>query len=171
MLDEHLKELADQMLNGKSENLIQYLEYVAKFHNYSFGNIMLALSQKNNITRLAGFKQWKKLGRNVKKGEHGALLSLEGSLFSVPCVPLKEVRDPTGAGDSFAGGMMGYLMSKTALTAQTYREALVYGTVMASFAVEDFSVGRLKTLNMDDIEERAELLKDMIRLIPRNINS
>lgn len=101
----------------------------------------------------------------VKKGEHGALLSLEGSVFSVPSIPLKEVRDPTGAGDSFAGGMMGYLMSQSALTARTYREALIYGTVMASFAVEDFSVGRLKALEMDEIEERANLLKDMISLL------
>jgi sugar/nucleoside kinase (ribokinase family) len=104
----------------------------------------------------------------VKKGEHGALMSYEGSLFAVPAFPLKRVVDSTGAGDAFAGGMMGYLASRGDLTGRTFREALIYGTVMASFAVEDFGVGRLRALREEDIQLRAAALVSMISLPLRN---
>ncbi|MCK4547616.1 MAG: sugar kinase [Candidatus Eisenbacteria sp.] len=104
----------------------------------------------------------------VKKGENGALMSYKGSMFAVPAFPLKDVQDPTGAGDSFAGGMMGYLLSKGSLERRTFREAVIYGTVMASFAVEGFGVERLKVLREEDIEQRAAKLVGMISLSPRN---
>lgn len=102
----------------------------------------------------------------VKKGEHGALMSVEGSVFAVPAYPLKQVKDPTGAGDSFAGGMMGYLASCPDLTPQAYRQALIYGTVTASFAVEDFGVARLRDLEQMEIRKRADALVHMIQLVP-----
>jgi sugar/nucleoside kinase (ribokinase family) len=72
----------------------------------------------------------------------------------VPAYPLEEVFDPTGAGDSFAGGMMGYLASSGDLSEANVRKGIVYGSVVASFVVEDFSLNRLRTLTRDDIERR-----------------
>src|SRR3989441_6168751 len=79
----------------------------------------------------------------VKRGEYGALLMTEGTLFFVPAFPLDSVYDPTGAGDTFAGGFMGYLAAQDRIDAVAMRRAIVYGSVMASFTVEDFSPQRL----------------------------
>ena len=73
-IDGHLAELADQMRQGKSDALICYLEFTAQFHQYSFRNIMLAFSQRSNLTRLAGLRQWNKLGRRVRAGEKGIMI-------------------------------------------------------------------------------------------------
>jgi len=102
----------------------------------------------------------------VKKGEHGALMSDRNALFALPAFPLKTVIDCTGAGDSFAGGMMGYLSSRGEWTPGTFKEALIYGTVMASFAVEDFGVERLKALTSEEIQLRAADLVGMMTLPP-----
>ena len=91
----------------------------------------------------------------IKRGEHGALLYNEGRIFVLSAFPLETVQDPTGAGDTFAGGFMGYLAkSQNELDDTTLRKAIVYGTVMASFNVEDFSFNRLKTLDWGLIEQR-----------------
>jgi sugar/nucleoside kinase (ribokinase family) len=97
----------------------------------------------------------------VKKGEHGAILFAKGWLFFVPGFPLEEVFDPTGAGDSFAGGFVGYLASRGSLEPQDLRRAMVYGSVMGSFAVERFSVGRLVDLPVADIEARLVKFRDI----------
>jgi sugar/nucleoside kinase (ribokinase family) len=76
------------------------------------------------------------------------------SVFSAPAYPLEEVFDPTGAGDTFAGGFMGYLAATNNLTDETIRKATVFGSVMASFTVEDFSLNRLRQLEWVEIEER-----------------
>lgn len=90
----------------------------------------------------------------VKKGEHGALLYHDNSLFWAPAYPLESIFDPTGAGDTFAGGFMGYLASVGKLNKDTFRKAVIYGSVMASFCVEDFSVNRIKRLTKPQIEKR-----------------
>ena len=90
----------------------------------------------------------------VKRGEYGVLVFTEHSIFSAPAYPLEEVFDPTGAGDTFAGGFMGYLAATNNLTDETIRKATVFGSVMASFTVEDFSLDRLRTLSWEDIEDR-----------------
>ncbi len=90
----------------------------------------------------------------IKKGEHGAITMTKNSYFSIPAYPLKSVVDPTGAGDSFAGGFMGYLASVHEISEQNIRKAMVYGTVMASFSVEDFSINRQQTLTKEEIESR-----------------
>lgn len=96
-----------------------------------------------------------KLGVILKKGEHGALMFTKaGSQFSAPSYPLEEIMDPTGAGDSFAGGFIGFVASKDDLSPTVLRRAVVYGSVMASFNVEDFSLNRMRTLTMDEILER-----------------
>ena len=90
----------------------------------------------------------------VKRGEYGVLLFSPQSVFAVPAYPLEDVRDPTGAGDSFAGGVLGYLAESNDTSEAGLRKAIVYGSVVASFTVEDFSLRRLHALSRDDIEQR-----------------
>lgn len=90
----------------------------------------------------------------VKRGEYGALMFNGASVFSAPAYPLEDIFDPTGAGDSFAGGLMGYLANTGTLTEENFRKAIVFGSVMASFNVEAFSLGRLSTLTHEDIRAR-----------------
>lgn len=99
----------------------------------------------------------------IKKGEHGAISLTKDEYFSAPIYPLEAVIDPTGAGDSFAGGFMGYLASKDDLSENTIRKAIIYGTVMASFNVEDFSLNRLRTITKSEIEERFEQLRRSVK--------
>ncbi|MFL6568291.1 MAG: PfkB family carbohydrate kinase, partial [Chthoniobacterales bacterium] len=90
----------------------------------------------------------------VKKGEHGALLFGENDFFSCGAYPLEDIHDPTGAGDTFAGGVAGYLAASGDLSFASFRRALIYGSVVASFNVEAFSMDRLRTLKQQEIEER-----------------
>jgi sugar/nucleoside kinase (ribokinase family) len=97
----------------------------------------------------------------IKRGEHGALLVHNKFMFSIPAFPLEEVRDPTGAGDSFAGGFMGYLASTGRVSEETLRRAMVYGSVLGSFAVERFGVERLRQLKRSEITRRAQLFSKL----------
>lgn len=90
----------------------------------------------------------------IKRGEYGALLFHEDDIFSAPALPLEEVIDPTGAGDCFAGGFMGYLARVGETTGESLRSAMIYGSVMASYCVEGFSYDRLRGLGHRDIDER-----------------
>lgn len=96
----------------------------------------------------------------IKKGEHGLIYISASSFFAIPAYPLESVYDPTGAGDSFAGGFLGYL-AKEAGDERKIKLALVYGTIMASFAVEDFSLERLKRVTPDEIKKRVMEFKEM----------
>jgi len=93
----------------------------------------------------------------IKRGEHGALMVHKNFMFSVPAYPLEEVHDPTGAGDSFAGGFMGYLAGAGRVNERTLRNAMVYGSVLGSFTVERFGVERLTKLKRREITARARL--------------
>lgn len=90
----------------------------------------------------------------IKKGEHGAFMFTESTIFFAPAYPLESVFDPTGAGDSFAGGFMGYLAKTGDVSDQNLRRAVVYGSAMGSFAVEKFSVERLLEITKTDIQSR-----------------
>lgn len=90
----------------------------------------------------------------VKRGEYGVLMFTAETVFAAPAYPLEEVFDPTGAGDTFAGGFIGYLANTGDLSEEGIRQALVFGSVMASFNVEDFSLDRLKRLKFQEIEAR-----------------
>lgn len=90
----------------------------------------------------------------VKRGEYGVLMFGEHSIFSAPAYPLEAVFDPTGAGDTFAGGLIGYLAATRNLDEANLRKAIVFGTVMASFTVEQFSLDRLRELDYREIEDR-----------------
>jgi len=115
---------------------------------------------------VAAGKQIARLGPSivvVKKGSHGALLFADGTCCPLPAFPTDEVTDPTGAGDSFAGGMMGYLAEVDDVSLASIKRALVYGTVMASFNIEDFSLRRFERLERADIDHRAQQLLELTR--------
>jgi sugar/nucleoside kinase (ribokinase family) len=97
----------------------------------------------------------------VKRGESGALLFHEHGVFAAPAYPLEKVVDPTGAGDTFAGGFMGYLARVRDLGPQAVRRAMFYGSVMASFCVEDYSLDRLRSLTEGEIEGRYRAFRDL----------
>ncbi len=90
----------------------------------------------------------------IKRGEYGAMMFNEGEVFHAPAYPLEEIFDPTGAGDTFAGGLMGHLAATKDLTEHNLRRAIVFGSVMASFNVEAFSLERLNTLTKKEIRSR-----------------
>jgi len=120
------------------------------------------LTGEHNLLRAA--KHVFKMGPRtlvIKRGEHGALMVHDKFIFSVPGFPLEEVHDPTGAGDSFAGGFMGYLAKAGRVNEQTLRSAMVYGSVLGSFAVERFGVERLTTLKLAEITRRARLFSKL----------
>lgn len=92
----------------------------------------------------------------VKKGEHGSLFFSQYEVYAIPAFPTEDVIDPTGAGDSFAGGMMGYIASQGKLDPDTIKKALVYGTLVASFCVEGFSLDRFQEIDRAAIDKRVE---------------
>lgn len=100
----------------------------------------------------------------IKKGEHGALLFGDGSTFFAPAYPLEEVRDPTGAGDTFAGGFFGYVAKAGNTEKATLRRAVLYGSALASFCVERFGPERLRDLTMREIDERVRLFGELTRV-------
>ena len=95
----------------------------------------------------------------IKRGEYGALMINNGDWFAAPALPLEAVRDPTGAGDCFAGGFVGYLANTMNFEDASVRKAMIMGSVMASFNVEAFSLDRLRTLTYDEIEARYRAFK------------
>ena len=95
----------------------------------------------------------------IKRGEYGVLLFTEKQIFGAPAFPLEMVRDPTGAGDTFAGGFLGYLAATGNRSADAIRQAIIFGSVMASFTVEAFSLDRLRILDYKEIQERFKAFK------------
>ncbi len=119
-----------------------------------FGTVNLALAAKKAL----------EVGPSaviIKKGEHGALLFTKERHFNAPGYPLEVVKDPTGCGDSFGGGMVGYLAREGKHDERTLRKAMVYGSVIASFNAEDFSLNRMRTLSMKEIEQRYAEMKEL----------
>jgi sugar/nucleoside kinase (ribokinase family) len=97
----------------------------------------------------------------IKKGEHGALIFNNGSVFFAPALPLEEVFDPTGAGDTFAGGFMGYLTKTENLSFDNMKNAIIYGSNLASFCVEKFGTQKMEALTQTEIQERLIQFKDL----------
>jgi sugar/nucleoside kinase (ribokinase family) len=107
----------------------------------------------------------------IKHGEYGATIFFRDGAFGLgrhpfraPALPIEEVKDPTGAGDSFAGGFMGYLASQGELNREVLKRALFYGGVMGSFAVERFGTERLQSLTREDIDARFEIFRELTHL-------
>jgi len=118
------------------------------------GEARLLTEEKNLV---AAARQVRKMGPKfvvIKKGEHGSLLSTDRGEFVLPAFPTDNVVDPTGAGDSFAGGMMGYLSTQGTFSAATIKRALAFGTVVASFTIADFSLDGLRAATRDAIDDR-----------------
>lgn len=97
----------------------------------------------------------------IKKGEHGALLFFEDEIFYAPALPLKEVFDPTGAGDTFAGGFAGYLAKTGDYSFENLKKAIIYGSALASFSVEKFGTERMINLKKEELNERIVLFKNL----------
>jgi sugar/nucleoside kinase (ribokinase family) len=120
------------------------------------------LSEKVNLVQAA--KWIMDLGPKhviIKKGEHGALMFGRDSVFFAPAFPLESVFDPTGAGDSFAGGFIGYLARTGDLSDANMRRAVMYGSALGSFAVEKFSTERLMNLTRPEIDARIRVLRQL----------
>ena len=97
----------------------------------------------------------------VKRGEYGSMMITRDAVFAAPAYPLENVFDPTGAGDTFAGGFLGYLASRREMNDRELRKAIVFGSVLASFTVEKFSLDRLREITLDDIYERYQELRSL----------
>jgi hypothetical protein len=118
------------------------------------------LTEEQNL--IAAAKAVLKMGPQfvvIKKGEHGSLMCSKRDLFVLPAFPAEQVVDPTGAGDSFAGGMMGYLATQGSFSPATIKRALAFGTVVASYTVSDFSLAGLQILSRELIDQRWEDFK------------
>jgi len=123
------------------------------------GEARLLTDQKNLV---AAARDVLKLGPKfvvIKKGEHGCLMASDRDTFTLPAFPADKVVDPTGAGDTFAGGMMGYLATQGSFTASTIKRALAFGTVVASFTISDFSLAGLQNTSRDQIDTRWDQFK------------
>ena len=99
----------------------------------------------------------------IKKGEHGALLFHGNDVFFAPALPLEDVFDPTGAGDTFAGGFIGYLSSTGDISFESMKRAVIYGSAMASFCVEKFGLERIENLTDAELEERIQQFVDLVQ--------
>lgn len=99
----------------------------------------------------------------IKKGEHGALLFHENNVFFAPALPLEDVFDPTGAGDTFAGGFIGYLSKVRDISFDSMKRAVIYGSAMASFCVEKFGLERVIDLEQEEVEERVQDFVDLVQ--------
>jgi sugar/nucleoside kinase (ribokinase family) len=120
------------------------------------------LADENNLVKAARcIRSWGPKSLIVKRGEYGALLFGPKDIFAAPALPLENIFDPTGAGDTFAGGFMGYLAGTNKTDDKSIRRAIVMGSVMASFDVEDFSLGRLIKLNKNEINSRFKAFKTL----------
>jgi len=113
------------------------------------------LTEKSNLISAA--REILKMGPKfvvIKKGEHGCIMCSARDTFTLPAFPTEQVIDPTGAGDSFAGGMMGYLATQGNFSSATIKRALAFGTVLASYTIADFSLGGLQSADRDQIDDR-----------------
>lgn len=152
----------DLWLNIALQDLLKLLKRVDAFVlNDSEAHL---LTEETNI--LSSLKKIHKLGPKyviIKKGEHGSILSGPSGLFVAPAFPLKCVKDPTGAGDSFVGAMLGYLASAGTDVQSNIRRAIIYGSAVASFCCEGFGLNRTTKVTRKDIEGRVKQLEAMVR--------
>lgn len=149
-------------IEGRKEELLKLLKRVnVLIINDSEARL---LAQEANLIKAA--KMIREMGPAIliiKKGEHGALLFMEDMIFSAPAYPMESIFDPTGAGDTFAGGFIGYLHRTQDLSAESMKCAIIYGSSMASFCVEKFSTGGLENLSYLKVQDRFREFKKLSR--------
>ena len=148
-------------INNSRDALMQTLRYV-DFLILNDGEVRLLTGEGNLIRASKEILTYGPKRVIVKKGEHGAMTLTNSTFFAAPAFPLEEVFDPTGAGDSFAGGFMGYLATIGDTSEETIRKAIIYGTVVASFNVQDFSLNRQRTLTRSEIDFRYRQLQEAV---------
>lgn len=122
------------------------------------------IAMEPNLIKAA--KKILKLGPDVviiKKGEHGAILMIDSVIFSAPAYPIESIQDPTGAGDTFAGGFVGWIAKTDDISEKNLRKAVIYGSAVASFCVEDFGISRIRSLSWEEIQERFKAFQEMTR--------
>ena len=147
-------------IQGKREDLLKTIKHV-NILTINEGEARL-LSGESNLVKAA--KKISSMGPKIlviKQGEYGALLIHEGQFFSAPGLPLEDIKDPTGAGDSFAGGFMGWIAKTNDFSLKNMKQAVIWGSVMASFNVEAFSCERIRNLKQDEMTKRYEQFKNL----------
>ncbi|TNE50751.1 MAG: sugar kinase [Deltaproteobacteria bacterium] len=155
-------------IHGKRQALIKLLRQVNMFV-LNEQEIRDLSGEKNLLAAVEWVREHGPQTVVIKRGEYGAMLCTPKSVFWIPAFPLEHVRDPTGAGDTFAGGMMGYLSQVKELTDEHLRQSIAVGTVMASFNVERFSFDRLLQLDEAQIMERYSQLRNMVAFDERKL--
>lgn len=142
----------------------QLVKLLSKIHGLVLndGEARLLTGEKNLIVAARAVLAMGPKFVVIKKGEHGSMLVGDGDVFVLPAYPADKVVDPTGAGDSFAGGLMGYLSTQQSLSPSTIRRAMAFGTVVASHTISDFSLAGLQATNRDAIDERYDRFKQAI---------
>jgi sugar/nucleoside kinase (ribokinase family) len=149
-------------IEGKKAELLELLTKVSVLIiNDSEARLLV---QEPNLIKAA--KKIRELGPQIliiKKGEHGALLFTNNTIFSAPAYPMENIFDPTGAGDSFAGGFIGYLFKTRDLSTDSLKRAVIYGSTMASFCVEKFSTKGLENLSLLQIQDRFRQFMNLSR--------
>ncbi len=149
-------------IGGKPESLRQTLSLVDALVINDAETRQLA-NDPNLVQAVRTIRSWGPRVVVVKRGEYGALLFHDGNWFAAPAIPLEQVQDPTGAGDCFAGGLMGYLASVMRFDDATLRRAVIMGSVMASFNVEAFSLDRLRRLTREEIQARYQAFRQLAK--------
>jgi sugar/nucleoside kinase (ribokinase family) len=148
-------------INGKRDALLSVLTEVDALV-INDGEARMLTKEPNLIKAARAITSYGPKIVVIKRGEYGALMISNGRFFFTPAYPLESVFDPTGAGDTFAGGFMGMLAKSESLDEAALRRAIVYGSVMASFTVEDFSLNRLMRLDPEEIEARVRIFRDLV---------
>ena len=147
-------------ISGKRDALLKTLEHV-DILIINDGEARQLAMEANLVKAARIIRSYGPKHLIIKRGEYGALMFNSQSIFAAPAYPLENVFDPTGAGDSFAGGFMGYLLNTRNFSESNMRQAVIFGSVMASFVVEDFSLNRIKTLDYNEIHNRYREFKQL----------
>jgi len=164
-LEKRPKLVAMDTMNFWMETAMDDLEKVLEKVDVLLINDSEARQLSGQFSLVKAAKEIMKMGPKsliIKKGEHGALLFYDDQIFSAPALPLEDVFDPTGAGDTFAGGFIGHIARTKDLSFNNMKRAIIVGSAMASFCVEKFGTTRLKEITSSDIERRIQQFKDLV---------
>ncbi len=164
-LNERPKLIVLDTMNFWIETALQDLENVLKHVDVLMVNDSEARQLSNHFSLVKAAKEIMKMGPQyliIKKGEHGALLFHRNQVFFAPALPLEDVFDPTGAGDTFAGGFIGHIARTKDISFENMKTAIIIGSAMASFCVEKFGTTRLTEITKNDIEERIQQFVQLV---------
>lgn len=164
-LKQRPKLIAMDTMNFWMESSMPDLKIVLKYVDMLIVNDAEARQLTSQFSLVKAAKAIMQMGPKyliIKKGEHGALLFYHEEVFYAPALPLEDVFDPTGAGDTFAGGFMGYLAKTKDISFNNMKTAIIAGSALASFCVEKFGPDRLKEISKEDVDSRIQQFKDLV---------